>query len=227
MNTMHSHSVPEPRFSASYGHGWEQIKKHFLVLLLLVIFLGLADSPASLARESDRDETLLTPILYLLSLAYGFLILPVFNYGGDLLFVKAIRDQKLEIETVIQGFRNNYVHIILAHLITTALIILGFLFLIIPGIILACRLAFVSYLVMDKGLEPVAAIEKSWEMTRGHGLRIFGMGLAAVPLFCAGLLFFIVGAVVAVMWVKAAFASLYYAIDARQQRENDPYIVRE
>ena len=30
---------------------------------------------------------------------------------------------------------------------------------------------------MDKGLDPVAAIEKSWYMTRGHGWRIFGMYL--------------------------------------------------
>ncbi len=218
---------PEARLSASYGYGWQQLKIHFIFLLLLTIFLGFADAPASVVRDQKWDESLISPLLHLIALAYAFLILPVLNYGGDLLFVRAMRNEPLEIEVVIEGFRTKYVHIILANLIATALIALGFLFLIVPGIILACRLVFVSYLVMDKGLEPIAAIEKSWEMTRGHGWRIFGMGLLAIPLFLLGLLCFIVGAIVAVMWVKAAFASLYYAIDAREQWESDPYIVRD
>ena len=217
---------PEARLSKSYGYGWKQLWKHFVFLLLLTIFLGFADAPASVVRDQKWDESVISPILHLIALAYAFLILPVFSYGGDLLFVRAMRDEALEIEGVVQGFRTNYVHIILAHLITTALVALGFLFLIVPGIILACRLAFVSYLVMDKGLEPIAAIEKSWEMTRGHGWRIFGMGLLAIPVFILGLLCFFVGAIVSVMWVKSAFASLYYAIDARDEWES-PYIVRE
>ena len=70
---------------------------------------------------------------------------------------------------------------------------------------------------MDKGLDPVAAIEKSWFMTRGHGWRIFGMFLLAIPMFLIGLLLIAVGAYFALMWVSAAFASLYYAVDLQDQ----------
>ena len=94
---------------------------------------------------------------------------------------------------------------------------IGIVLFLIPGIIFACRLAFVPYLVMDKGLDPVAAIEKSWFMTRGHGWRIFGMFLLAIPMFFLGLLLIVVGAYFALMWVSAAFASLYYAVDLEEQ----------
>jgi hypothetical protein len=32
---------------------------------------------------------------------------------------------------------------------------------VIPGIYVACRLVFVSYLVMDEGLDPITAVEAS------------------------------------------------------------------
>ena len=116
------------------------------------------------------------------------------------------------------GFRHNYMNIILANLLTFAIIGIGIVFLIIPGIIIACRLAFVPYLVMDKNLDPVAAVEKSWEMTKGHGWKIFGMGLLAIPVFIIGLVCFIVGAVVSVMWIYTAFTALYHAIDLENQQ---------
>jgi uncharacterized membrane protein len=89
--------------------------------------------------------------------------------------------------------------------------------LIVPGIIFACRLSFVPYLVMDKGLEPVAAIEKSWFMTRGHGWRIFGMYLLSILMFLVGLLLVLVGALFALLWIGTAFASLYHAVDLEDQ----------
>ena len=68
-----------------------------------------------------------------------------------------------------------------------AILGIGFLLFIVPGLIFGCRLAFVPYLVMDKGLDPVAAIEKSWFMTRGHGWQIFGMYVLSILMFFCGL----------------------------------------
>ena len=117
------------------------------------------------------------------------------------------------------GFRHNYMNIILANLLTFAIIGIGIVFLIIPGIIIACRLAFVPYLVMDKNLDPVAAVEKSWEMTLGHGWKIFGIALMAIPVFIAGILCLIVGAIFAIIWIKAAFAAIYHAVDLEDQKK--------
>jgi uncharacterized membrane protein len=84
--------------------------------------------------------------------------------------------------------------------------------LIIPGIIIACRLAFVSYLVMDKNMEAMKAVEKSWQMTKGHGWTIFGMAIISFFIYIGGLIVFFVGIIVSIMWVHAAFATLYQSV---------------
>lgn len=217
MENSKGEKIPYATSRASYAYGWQQLKINFLYFLVIVLILGIADIPFSKVKDMEGESN---PIIYglqLLGMAYAIFFLPVLKYGADLLILRGIRNEPLELGELVLGFKKNYINIVLAHLITTAIIIIGFLFLIVPGIILACRLVFVSYLVMDKNMEPIAALEKSWAMTKGHGWRIFGMGLLAIPIFILGVLCFFVGAIVSIMWIHAAFASLYYAIDRKEE----------
>lgn len=218
MEIINDDKNPEASISGSYGYGWQQMKKHFLYFFLILLILAIAESPASMASESELQNSPLIIILQIISAAYALLLLPVFTYGGDLLYLRGIRNEEVDLSELFVGFREKYVHIVLANLLKFAIIGMGFVLLIIPGIILACRLVFVSFLVMDKGLDPIAAVEKSWQMTKGHGWKIFGMGLLAIPVFIAGILCFIVGAFVAVMWIFAAFTALYHALDLEDKK---------
>ena len=204
---------PEATITGSYGYGWQQMWKHFLYLFLVMIIVGIAESPISIISDSDTENSPGMIIVQILAAAYWLLVFSVIKYGGDLMYLRAVRNQKFEIGEMFDGFKKNYINIILANLLTFSIIGLGFVFLIVPGIILACRLVFVSYLVMDKDMEPVAAVEKSWEMTRGYGWRIFGMGLLAIPVAIGGFLCFIVGIIFSIIWISAAFASMYHAVD--------------
>jgi len=145
------------------------------------------------------------------------MILPILKYGADFMFLKSIRNQSYKISEMFQGFRKNYLNIILATLLTVAIIGLGIVFFIVPGIIFACRLAFVPYLVLDKDLEPVAAVEKSWAMTRGYGWKIFWMAMLAIPIVIGGLLCLIIGILFAIVWIGSAFAAMYHAVDLEEQ----------
>ncbi len=209
---------PQATISGSYKYAWQQMWKYFLYLFIITIVVGLLEAPVSAVQDSEWENTPGVILLQVLIAAYGLLFLPVVKYGGDLLYLRGMRNEKVDISELFDGFKNNYLNIILANLLTFAIIGIGFVFLIIPGIILACRLAFVSYLVMDKNMEPVAAVEKSWEMTRGYGWKIFGMALLVLPIFIAGLLCLIVGVFFAIIWVHAAFASMYHAVDLEEQK---------
>ena len=222
----------EPTFSESYGNGWTVMSKNFLVLFLVVIILAVISGPSSSTMKFNFNSNdfnwhnghfnffspgfaalgALAIIIGIIALAYSLLIVPIFKYGGDLMFVHAARNMKPEFETLIKGFKENYLHIVLAHLLTVALIMLGIVFCIVPGIIIACRLVFVSYLVMDKKLDPIVAVEESWKLTKGYSWTIFGMGLASFFIHIAGLICCFVGVIPASMWVKSSFASLYEAI---------------
>ncbi len=209
---------PQATISGSYTYAWQQMWKYFLYLFIITIVVGLLEAPVSALQDSEWENMPGILLLQVLIAAYGLLFLPVVKYGGDLLYLKGIRNEKIDISELFDGFKNNYLNIILANLLTFAIIGIGFVFLIIPGIILACRLVFVSYLVMDKNMEPVAAVEKSWEMTRGYGWKIFGMAVLVLPIFIGGLLCFIVGVFFAIIWVHAAFASMYHAIDLEDKK---------
>tara|TARA_Y100001934_G_C11743063_1_gene491200 strand:- start:155 stop:565 length:411 start_codon:yes stop_codon:yes gene_type:complete len=52
-------------------------------------------------------------------------------------------------------------------------IIIGLLFFIIPGIVLAYAWFFSSMLILDKKLDPIQAMSKSYDLTYGHKWVIF------------------------------------------------------
>jgi hypothetical protein len=226
-----------PTFSDSFGHGWKVMEKYFLILFLAVLVIGIVVAPTDTFRwtidPSDRDFWgwdrnwhlpdfgliafgMFAVMLALFALAYSLLIVPVFRYGGKMMFLQGVRDVRPDFNMLINGFRENYLSIILANLLTAALIMLGFIALVIPGIIVACRLAFVGYLVMDKKLDPIMAVEESWRMTRGYGWTIFSMALVSFFICIAGICLLIVGIFPALIWVSGSFASLYDAVLAKK-----------
>jgi len=220
-----------PTVGGSYGNGWEVMSKYFLVLLLVVIVMGIVQFPSAMMNLNFKGDNegwrefidfigwkgfavlgVFAVMLGIFAFIYSILVVPVIKYGSDIMFVHAARGTRPEFPTLIKGFTENYLHIVLANLLVVALVLLGFLMLIVPGIIIACRLAFVSYLVMDKKLDPIVAVEESWRMTRGHGWTIFGMAVLSFFIFIAGMIMLIVGTMPAIMWIKSSFASLYEAV---------------
>ena len=79
---------------------------------------------------------------------------------------------------------------------------------------------------MDEGLDPVEAVEASWRMTRGHVLKILGLGLMSIPIVIGGLILLIVGIFPALMWIKASSAALYVSINqANAFDPNKPIVI--
>ena len=221
-----------PTLGGSFSNGWQVMKSYFLYLLLVVVVVGMVNGPGGFKVDADSGAfgfihgiplkadnlfvTVGTIFLVLFGFAYYFLLVPVFNYSAKLIYIDAVREKEIELQKLIAGF-SNYLNVILANLLKSALVVMGFLFFIIPGIIIACRLAFVSYLVMDKNLDPMQAIEQSWKLTRGIGWTIFGMAILSVFIFILGLMMLIIGVFPALIWIHSSFASIYQAALNRQE----------
>ncbi len=223
-----------PGFRNSFRTGWAVMTDNFLRLLLVVIIISILVAPFKLLNfKFDISDLPGIPWNYnghwehflglaslgifaaffgLVAFIYAFLVAPVFEYGYNLIFVHAVRRIKPDFELLIKGFMENYLHIILANLLVFALVILGLFALIIPGIIIGCRLAFVSYIVMDKKLDPIESVELSWKLTKGHGWKIFFMGLASFFILIFGLILLVVGIFPAIIWVSSSFAALYQSV---------------
>ncbi|MEY4270904.1 MAG: hypothetical protein RLZZ58_2120 [Pseudomonadota bacterium] len=64
---------------------------------------------------------------------------------------------------------------VIASVLGTIAIYLGFLALIVPGLYLLGRLAFAQVAIADREIRnPIAALQASWDLTRGNGWRIVG-----------------------------------------------------
>ncbi|NSW95650.1 MAG: hypothetical protein HPY62_13160 [Bacteroidales bacterium] len=222
-----------PTFGDSFGTGWRVMMDNFLRLLLVVFVLFILTAPLKgLNFELDHNDLRKFPwewsdwnkvfgmaslgifaaFIMIIMLLYSFLAKPVIEYGAKMIFLQAVRRTKPDFELLIKGFWENYFPIILANLMVFGLVVIGFFALIVPGIIIACRLAFTPYIVMDKKLDPIEAVELSWKLTRGHGWTIFLMGFVSFFIYITGLMILFVGIFPAVIWVKSAFASLYQSV---------------
>jgi len=219
--------VLAPGVVSSYKNGWGQLWKYFLELFLIGIIFAIITSPDMVSRGTDAGDVVLgnvvistgllgtvvlgTGLLGIVLFAYGLLIAGPVEYGTASAYLKAARGDKLEIKDMFAAFRN-YWNAVLANLLVYIIVSVGFVLLIVPGIIFACKLAFVHYLVVDRKMEVIAAVKESWRMTNGHAWQVFLIGLLAIPISIAGLICFGVGIIIAMMWVSLAFASLYHAV---------------
>jgi len=151
------------------------------------------------------------------TIAYFFFLVAPLKYGAKKVLLRIIRKETIDLNELFYGFKD-YINIVLANLLLSAIIGIGMVFLIVPGIIFACRLAFVPYLVVDKKLDAVKAVEESWKLTRGYGWTIFLMALMVIPISIAGLLMLGVGIIFAIIWVNLAFTAIYAIIIAKKEK---------
>jgi hypothetical protein len=240
-----------PGFSNSFGTGWKVMSDNFLRLFLVIIVLSIVTAPMKIFNfHFDSSDLHRLPFIWkngwdnsmshlftigslgilaaffgFIAMLYAFLVAPVFSYGGSMIFVQAVRKIKPDFEYLIKGFMENYLNIVLANLLVFALVILGCIALIIPGIIIGCRLAFVSYIIMDKKLDPIEAVELSWKLTKGHGWKIFFMGFVSIFIILFGLLMLIVGIFPAIIWVSSSFASLYESVLKEKEKPVEVAVV--
>jgi uncharacterized membrane protein len=202
-------SVAAGRRVSSYQNAWRQLWKNFLELFLILIISFVISLPGAVVEFAG--DTNGVSILTIFAIAYGILVEGPIGYGISFAYLKAARGDKLQTRDMFEAFRN-YWNAVLASLLVGAIVSIGMVLLIIPGIIFAYKLAFTPYLVVDRKMGAVEAVKESWRMTGGHAWTIFFIGLLAGPIIIAGLLCLGVGVIVAIMWVALASASLYYAV---------------
>ncbi len=207
-----------PRAGAAYSHGWKVLWKYFITLLLVSLVVVVAVMPfaipANLAEfDNNYFSFMAIAVVFgqIFTIAYSLFVISPLDYGVKWIYLQSVREKKAEVVEVFDSFKN-YLNVVLASLLTGAIITFGIFMVIIPGIIFACRLVFVPYMVMDKKLDPVKAVEESWRLTRGHGWRIFWMSIIAFFVIILGLLCLGFGVFISFMWIRLAFASIYQAV---------------
>lgn len=203
------HSVIAPDAGSSYGAGWRRLWQYFLELLAITILVFVISLPV-LALSGVDEIWPIGRLFAILAVVYGIFVCDPAGYGADYASLRAVRGTPPKVGDVFEVLKN-YLNAVAASLLVGVIVVVGLIFLIVPGIIFACKLAFVPYLIVDRKLDAATAIRESWRMTRGYALDVFLIGLLSIPIFIAGLIAFGLGVIISTMWVRLAFASLYQA----------------
>lgn len=107
------------------------------------------------------------------SMVEMIITLPVL-VGMMMLGLKKARDEDFTLSDIFNYF-NMFLPIVLAYLLMTSLIFVGFLLLVIPGIYLTISYAFVYPLIVDKGLGIWEAMELSRKTVTKQWFKFFGL----------------------------------------------------
>jgi uncharacterized membrane protein len=102
-----------------------------------------------------------------------------------------------------------FVPVLVANFISGLVIGIGFVFLIVPGVILMIGLSMTLPLIVDRGLGPIDALTESWRLTDGNRGNIFIFGLIAFGLIVAGSCVCVIGILAVIPLLHIAHMYIY------------------
>jgi hypothetical protein len=205
-----------PEVGSCYANAWRRIRPYLVELLLITIVYFAVLTPAGALSEAGDEVGRGRSGWDALALIYLVLVVAPIKYGAAYAYMKAARGDALKVSDMFDVF-GNYLNAVLGNLFVFTVIGIGIVLFIVPGVVFACKLAFVPYLIVDRKMEVVEAVKLSWSMTSGHAWTIFVMALLSVPIVIVGLACLGVGIIGAVILMGLAFGSLYHAVSSRQE----------
>jgi len=128
---------------ASYDNGWRQMWKHFWMLLLILIIYWCISWVGSIfgsifsfipAAGGDAFVTFMVTSVFF-QLAYNILLVFPLAYGLSFAYLKAARDDRLEVKDMFEAF-HNYWNAVLNFLLVFLIVVVGFILLVVPGFVL-------------------------------------------------------------------------------------------
>ncbi|MDJ0625365.1 MAG: hypothetical protein QNJ31_03255 [Candidatus Caenarcaniphilales bacterium] len=153
----------------SLGLSIRNIKAVFCIALAMMFI------PIILSFSFINNETSLKQALYygLASFTWGILLSPgLFRSSLKLLEIERFSLRDLLPESWI-----TFVRFVSAYFLIRLIVIIGYIFLFIPGLIFQVKLQYTLWLIKDKQYGVVRAMKKSWEMTRGLTLKLMLLNL--------------------------------------------------
>ncbi len=108
------------------------------------------------------------------------IITGVINAGYLKYVVNFVRTGKFDANDIINTMKEKWLDLLIAVILTTVIIAIGFACLVIPGIILSFAYTLVTFLVVDKNVKGIDALKESRTLMRGHKFEVFILGLSFI-----------------------------------------------
>jgi uncharacterized membrane protein len=193
--------------------GWETFKKRpwffvgtSLVILLLNIAAGAVTSVVDAGLSMDKS----TPISSVADLVLGTFI----NMGVTAFYLNAYDNpDTVSLESL--WHPQPFWKFLAASLLLGLAIVIGFLLLIVPGVIFTLMFMFATFIVVDRELGPIEAMKESKRLAHGHKWALLGFVLVLALINLLGVLALGVGLLVSIPVSSLAFVHTYRVLGGR------------
>lgn len=169
----------------------------FVVIIITYGFLGVLESAFS------GQSAFLSFLAEIVRVVVGLII----SMGVIKVALEFVDKRKPQLKDVF--YTKSILNYFLVSIIKSIIIVAGLVLFIIPGIIFSIKLQFATYLVVDKNMGVVDALNKSWEMTKGVKMNLFLFGIILALINLVGLCALVVGLLLTIPLSMVATAYVY------------------
>lgn len=185
------------------GVGWRNFWPNILPMALFALIVWAVNGLVNLAQGEANWF-----VGFLLALA-GFVIGQLVAIGWIKLALDINDGRPIRADAIIDRFRLVIPYLIAA-LLFGIMVAIGLVLLIVPGVIAFLAFWFYGFHIVDTGeTNPIEALRRSAELTRGHRWHLLGFGLVLIGVNILGLLVFIVGVLISSGISLLAVAHVY------------------
>ncbi len=187
---MQQHVGPRFDIGEAIAEGWRRLWPNILPMAAFALVVWVVNG---LLQVLQRDANVgIRTLLGLIS----FVVSQLIAIGWIKIALDVTDGRPVQADAVIDKFRL-VVPYLIAALLYALMVGVGLLLLIVPGIILAVTFAFYGFHIVDTGeTNPIEALRRSADITRGHRWRLFLLALTLIGLNILGLLVLIVGVLI-------------------------------
>jgi len=180
-----------------------------------LLIINLPDLVFSLI-EGFSEVSYLLVISVILSLWY--------TATGYIYYHKVLNEQNITIGRAFKASLSKIGNVLIAIIIISLIVFIGFLLFIIQGIYIANRLYLTLYVIVIENCSVIQGIKRSWELTKGHSRFIFlTLGqVIGIPILIVWIVFLIIfrdvetvenitnllGSVIRYLWSPILFVSI-------------------
>ena len=191
-------------------YGWKMALEKLgffigLFLLTILAFIGVVIVGAILAAVLGNDLAILVmAITYIAVIVLSLLV----NIGWIRISLALVDGKKTDLAMLFKNW-DAFWGFLGASLLYALIVMAGYILFIVPGVIWSLKYMWMPWLVVDKKMGVLEAMEKSSEMTMGLKWDLLGFQILTVIVSYLGILAFFIGSFVTTPTILMATAKLY------------------
>jgi len=198
---------PVPRglpIAEAVRFGWKTVQQSFPFILLTFAVAVFVPS----VIEWGQDRVFHRGGQQFLMFLINIVVSATFALGLLKIYLRFRDGEKPIFENLFDGVARAHTWVGAA-LIAGIAIAMGLVLLIVPGVIMLLRLWFVGFVLVDERTGPIDAIQRSWDITRGHTLDLLVFFIVLVGLNLLGAACLVIGLLVTLPISGLALAHVY------------------